>query len=77
MADQLTPVSKLCVINLEGRLSKTDMRKVEKAVKIQLGLSRCSEGFEKGEQQGQLKKARKPLTLVRLSFTVLSLSVWG
>ena len=40
MADQLTTVSKVRVINLEGRLSKTDMRKVEKAVKIQLGLSR-------------------------------------
>ncbi len=40
MADQLTTVSKLRLFNLEGSLSKTDMRRVEKAVKIQLGLSR-------------------------------------
>lgn len=39
MTDQLTTVSKLHLIDLEGRLSKTDMKKLEKALKIQLGLS--------------------------------------
>ncbi|MBU1626432.1 type II toxin-antitoxin system PemK/MazF family toxin [bacterium] len=39
MADQLTTVSKLRLINLEGRLSSSDMRKVEQAIKVQLGLS--------------------------------------
>lgn len=38
MADQLTTVSKLRLINLEGRLSNADMRKVEQVVKVQLGL---------------------------------------
>ena len=39
MADQLTTVSKLRLINLEGKLSSSDMRKVEQAVRVQLGLS--------------------------------------
>jgi mRNA interferase MazF len=39
MADQLTTVSKLRLIDLEGRLSISDMRKVEQAVRVQLGLS--------------------------------------
>jgi len=38
MADQLTTVSKQRLINKAGRLSGEDMRKVERAVKIQLGL---------------------------------------
>ncbi len=38
MADQLTTVSKMRLINLEGKLSSLDIRKVEQAVKIQLGL---------------------------------------
>jgi len=38
MADQLTTVSKQRLINKAGRLSGEDMRKVEHAVKIQLGL---------------------------------------
>ena len=38
MADQLTTVSKLRLINLVGTLSNADMRKVEQAVKLQLGL---------------------------------------
>ena len=38
MADQLTTVSKLRLIDCEGRLDRTDMDKVEHAVKIQLGL---------------------------------------
>ena len=42
MADQLTTVSKERMINLEGVLSSQDMRKVEDAVKIQLGLMRSS-----------------------------------
>ncbi len=40
MADQLTTVSKLRLMNLEGRLSKSDMRNVENAVKVQLGLTK-------------------------------------
>jgi len=39
MADQLTTVSKLRLMDLEGRLSLSDMRKVEQAVRVQLGLS--------------------------------------
>ena len=38
MADQLTTVSKQRLINREGRLASADMRKVERAVKVQLGL---------------------------------------
>lgn len=38
MADQLTTVSKLRLISLAGTLSNADMRKVEKVVKVQLGL---------------------------------------
>jgi mRNA interferase MazF len=39
MADQITTVSKLRLINQIGKLSEEDMRKVEHAVKVQLGLS--------------------------------------
>ena len=39
MADQLTTVSKLRLINQIDDLSEGDLRKVEYAVKIQLGLS--------------------------------------
>ncbi|MBI4640241.1 MAG: type II toxin-antitoxin system PemK/MazF family toxin [Candidatus Tectomicrobia bacterium] len=39
MADQLTTVSKTRLINRIDRLSDADMRKVERAVKIQLSLS--------------------------------------
>ena len=38
MADQLTTVSKLRLINQTGTLTNADMRKVEHAVKVQLGL---------------------------------------
>ncbi len=38
MADQSTTVSKLRLINMEGRLLASDMLKVGRAVKIQLGL---------------------------------------
>jgi len=38
MADQLTTVSKLRLINRAGKLTNADMRKVEHAVKVQLGL---------------------------------------
>lgn len=38
VADQLTTVSKLRLINLVGVLSNADMRKVEQVVKVQLGL---------------------------------------
>ncbi len=40
MADQLTTVSKSRLINSEGKLSNSDMRKVEQAVRVQIGLSR-------------------------------------
>lgn len=39
MVDQLATVSKLRLINLEGKLSILDMRKVEHALRVQLGLS--------------------------------------
>jgi mRNA interferase MazF len=38
MADQLATVSKLRLLNRAGVLSEEDMRKVEEAVKIQLGI---------------------------------------
>jgi len=38
MADQLTTVSKARLINCEGTLSTADLKKVEQAVKVQLGL---------------------------------------
>ncbi len=38
LADQLTTVSKQRLINRAGRLAASDMRKVEQAVKMQLGL---------------------------------------
>ncbi len=40
MADQLTTVSKKRVLDFEDRLTRTEMRKVERAVKIQLGFRR-------------------------------------
>jgi len=39
MADQLTTVSKRRLMTLEGRLSISDMRNIETALKVQLGLS--------------------------------------
>ena len=38
MADQLTTVSKLRLMDRAGRLTNADMRKVERAVRVQLGL---------------------------------------
>jgi mRNA interferase MazF len=38
MADQLTTVSKSRLINLVGRLSDSDMKKVENAIKVQFDL---------------------------------------
>ncbi len=38
LADQLTTVSKLRLSNRAGRLSHSDMQKVERAVKVQLDL---------------------------------------
>ena len=38
MADQLATVSKLRLLNRTGILSDEDMRKVEEAIKIQLGM---------------------------------------
>jgi mRNA interferase MazF len=39
MADQLTTVSKTRLQNRVGRLSEADLKAVEQAVKVQLGLS--------------------------------------
>ncbi len=38
IADQLTTVSKLRLMNLEGKLSAADLQKVEQAIRIQLDL---------------------------------------
>lgn len=38
MADQLTTVSKQRLVNPAGQLSPEDMRKVERAVRVQLGM---------------------------------------
>jgi mRNA interferase MazF len=39
MADQLTTISKMRLINSAGRLSAADMQKIDLAIKIQLSLS--------------------------------------
>lgn len=39
MADQLTTVSKLRLVKYGGQLSSAEMRQVERAIRIQLGLS--------------------------------------
>lgn len=39
MADQLTTVSKVRLRNLVGRLSTTNLRGIEQAIKVQLGLT--------------------------------------
>ena len=38
MADQFTTVSKLRLINRDGKVSHKDLKKVERAIKTQLGL---------------------------------------
>lgn len=38
MADQLTTISKKRLSSVVGRLSSADIRKVERAIKVQLGL---------------------------------------
>jgi len=38
MADQLATVSKLRLSNQVGRVTQSDMRKVEQAIRVQLGL---------------------------------------
>jgi mRNA interferase MazF len=38
IADQLTTVSKLRLMNMEGKLSAADLKKVEQAIKTQLDL---------------------------------------
>ena len=42
MADQLTTVSKTRLLSRIGRLSARDMQQVERAVRVQLGLSGAS-----------------------------------
>jgi mRNA interferase MazF len=39
MADQLTTVSKVRLMNMAGRLSDADMKKIEQAIKIQLEMA--------------------------------------
>ena len=39
MADQLTTVSKVRLTKLAGRLTSSDIRRVEHAIRVQLGLS--------------------------------------
>ncbi|PLS77273.1 MAG: type II toxin-antitoxin system PemK/MazF family toxin [Chloroflexi bacterium] len=39
IADQLTTVSKLRLSNIAGRLSQADMQHLERAIKVQLGLT--------------------------------------
>lgn len=38
LADQLATVSKLRLANIEGKLSSADLKKIERAIKIQLDL---------------------------------------
>jgi mRNA interferase MazF len=39
MADQITTVSKSRLLELEGLLSESDVREIERALKLQLGLN--------------------------------------
>jgi mRNA interferase MazF len=39
MADQLTTVSKMRLVSVAGRLTSSDLKRVEHAIRIQLGLS--------------------------------------
>jgi mRNA interferase MazF len=39
MADQLTTVSKLRLVSYGGELNSAEMRQVEQAIRVQLGLS--------------------------------------
>jgi mRNA interferase MazF len=39
MADQLTTVNKLRLINREARLTGAELRKIERAIRVQLGLA--------------------------------------
>lgn len=39
MADQLTTVSKTRLLNVIGRLSPTDVRKIEQVIKVQLAIA--------------------------------------
>ena len=39
IADQLTTVSKLRLVNVMGSLSSNDLRQIEQAIKVQLGLT--------------------------------------
>ena len=39
MADQVTTVSKVRLLNMIGRLSDADMKKIEQAIKVQLELA--------------------------------------
>jgi mRNA interferase MazF len=39
MADQLTTVGKIRLMDMVGRLSSADMRKVEQAIRVQLALN--------------------------------------
>ena len=41
MADQLTTVSNIRLSNQAGRLSQSDLERVERAVMVQLGLSQA------------------------------------
>ena len=43
MADQITTVSKLRLINRAGHVKLAEMRDVETAIRVQLGLSRAGE----------------------------------
>ena len=45
MAAQLTTVSKLRLMNRVGKLSGMDIRKVERAIRVQLGLYNQTEGL--------------------------------
>lgn len=38
MADQLTTVSKLRLVNCGGKLDEAEMRRVEQAIRVQIGL---------------------------------------
>jgi mRNA interferase MazF len=39
LADQLTTVSKSRLVNMAGRLSQSDMQRIEQAIRVQLGMN--------------------------------------
>jgi mRNA interferase MazF len=58
MADQLTTISKMRLMNQIGKLPHEDMWQVERAVKVHLGLSEKTEGNHFIELRSMVERGR-------------------